>query len=244
MKIIVLIFSVLVVAGCKSAINNKTTISENTISIGAENKNDTITNDKTPLVIRLFKIKNKEQSDGFLDSLLTCKRIVNEYESDEETYETQIILDIDTVKNALRTEDTESTNSSVIVNEYRALIINNRIKLVYSVFAGTSAFTSQSEFSVYDYNNGSLVTDTASTAIFDVKSSDFIVSNTPDSIRKEITGESCFFFHIVYNDKGIAECWYSCDYTERKYKTWFRGNTICFSIKDGRIVRSDPYFRE
>lgn len=208
---------------------------------------ETKTEIKSDLILKLYKIySNNPKTDSLLNYLLIHNQIIDSIAEDEVSVLTLII---DSIKNTLRFESYyEVGNSSSIVSEYRAIKLNNSIKLIHSEFVGTRAFTSQDAFEIYDYDsiNNKLNPDSVIIKQFKVSIKDFFSPETPDSVIDEFSSHADNFFHIVYNTDGIAESIIDDHYvfSNLKENKWILGNTIRFVIKDDKITRIGPFFEE
>lgn len=208
---------------------------------------ETKTEIKSDLILKLYKIySNNPKTDSILNYLLIHGQIVDTIAEDEVS---ALTLIIDSTKNTLRFESYYKVgNSSSIVTEYRAIRLNNSIKLIHSKFVGTRAFTSQDVFEVYNFDsiNNKLNPDTVIIKQFNVSIKDFFSPATPDSIIDEFSTHGDNFFHIVYNADGIAESIIDDHYgfSNMKENKWILGNTIRFGIKDDKIIRIGPFYEE
>jgi hypothetical protein len=203
-----------------------------------------LTNDKKGLICSLYrKFEKINETDSVTNFLFKKGKFVKEIE--DGTYTT--IMEIDSTKNALRIEDTETNNSSFYVKEYR--ISNskgNLLKFIHSEYLGTNAFTSQEKFEIYDYDfkTNTFKFDSASIKLFTCDVKDFFYKTTPDSIIETYSRHSSNFFQIVYNDFGVATYILDDHLTAARQERnkWIIGNTIKFDLINNRFIRSRPYY--
>lgn len=244
-KLHIIIFAVFIISialvDCNLKNNPSIILSKDSVRI------ETKTEIKSDLIVKLYKLScNNPQADSILDYLLINKQIIDTISEEEVS---ALTLVIDSLKCTLRFESYYKVgNSSSIVTEYRAIKLNNSVKLLHSKFVGTRAFTSQDLFEIYDYDsiNNKLKTDTITIKHFLVSTKDFFSAETPDSIIDEFTTHGDNFYHIVYNTDGIAESIIDDHYgfSNMKENKWILGNTIRFVIKDDKIIRIGPFYEE
>jgi len=206
-----------------------------------------INEDKSDSILQLYrKFKNISPQDSVLNILIKTGEFIDTLSEDEVSAESMII---DTIKNAIRFEYYYKIgNSSFDITEYKALKLKKHIKFYYSRVVGTPAFTYQDEFQIYDYNpiNNRFTIDSSSMKLFKVDIKDYFYLNTPDSIISDYLTHSSVFFHLVYNTDGIAENILvdNLIFNNLKYNEWIIGNTIRFTLKNNKILRSKPFFDE
>ncbi len=166
--------------------------------------------------------------------------IISSYEGEPDEVCTYYL---DTINYTLRSE---FISGGATVSELRLLYSNNTIKVLKSSFSGTSAFTNQNDFEIYDYNFNKKIflTDTVAEKLFNVQLIDFFKENTPDSVIKEFERHSSYYFTIVYNEAGVAEIelFDELKGNDITSNNWLKGNKISFYYNDKKFIKAGPYF--
>ncbi len=150
---------------------------------------------------------------------------------------------LDTVNITLRSE---YNSGGVSISELRILFSDQTVVVIRSSFSGTSSFTNQNDLLIYNYNfnEKTFSLDTINIKLFNVELKDYFKENTPDSIISEFEGHSSYFFHIIYNETGIAENQLFDNSFEKNImnNNWLKGNKITFYYKDNKFIKTEPYF--
>jgi len=219
----------------------------------------------------IYDVSLSQPSDGYTlvynerefalhkEKYVDKKEYIDEYGDSYDIGIGKTVYSLDTVTNTIVSKSTWWQNpndgSNSVKSEYRLLNSITNTKLIWS-WANfyTNIVSYQRDVRIYDLDShtGILSMDSTSMELFRIRSKDFFVESTPDSLMY-----FGYYFLISCADKGIAQCilefnagewdrgWATgnkSSYKDLKGTQWLKGNIVDFYFDNGKFTRSEPYF--
>jgi hypothetical protein len=187
------------------------------------------------------------------DKYIGKKSYTDEYGDSYSLWITKSTYQLDTAKNAIIYQSSsENADYHSPKNVYLLINSAHKPKLIMSRASFyLTTVTYQNDIGIYDLDSLTGISeDSTSMELFRVRSKDFFIESTPDSLT-----HFGYSFLFTCFDKGIiAQCLLDLDAypnwgkrssrEEVEGTQWQKGNVIDFYFIDGKFTRSEPYFKE